>query len=317
MPSGPAPTVKWIKGTPIVPTATSGKAVSVTDPKKPVRADVKETEIGATQGKPNLLYFYWPNPEDPAGKGCAKLDTEIWIDGKVAELSQKFVCIKVNGKTCPKQVLTIFGVKSYPTIVFQTSNKKIVTRVKSKCVAAKVFAKAMQSVLKTNDRVVKAAKAQLIKLDKMVESAGKLLAKGKLSAAEKAFKRLIKDNPDTDQASIAYSGLEEIKCRRWLAKGEKALKANKYAEAKSLLGLAASCEVPCLAKSRAEELLPDCTFGALYTDACKKLEAGKNAEAMEAFTKIAGDGCYEGEFKALAKKKLADMKKAWEKSTRS
>ena len=42
-------------------------------------------------------------------------------------------------------------------------------------------------------------------------------------------------------------------------------------------------------------------------------DGGKPAQAMEAFTKIAGDGCYEGKYKAMAKAKLQEMKDAWNK----
>ena len=129
-----------------MPTATRGKAISVGST-APVKPDIRETEVAASQSKPSLLYFYWPNKEDAAGQACKVLDTKLWIDGKVCDLSQQFVCIKVNGKSCPKQVLRVFGVKTFPTIVFQVCNKKIVSRVRSRSVSPKAFAKAMRAVL--------------------------------------------------------------------------------------------------------------------------------------------------------------------------
>ncbi len=50
-----------------------------------------------------------------------------------------------------------------------------------------------------------------------------------------------------------------------------------------------------------------------FDEACKLLDAGKSAQAMEAFTKIAGDTCYEGKYKGMAKAKLQEMKDAWNK----
>jgi hypothetical protein len=303
-----------VNGTPVVPTQTTG-AVDVNAPSGPTKADVQETEIAASQAKPSLLYFYWPSAEDPAGQACQELDAKLWIDGQVCELAQQFVCIKVNGKTCPKQVLQVFGVTSYPTIVFEICSKKVVSTVRSKCVEPKAFAKAMQSVQTANKQVADARKAQATKLDLQIEAAGKLVEDGKLDAAEKAYRKLIKDAPESDQAGAAKTGLEEIGCRRNLAKGEEFLKTEKYAEARSFLQMASDCSVPCPSRDAARELLPDCEFGLKYAEGCAKLAAGEHLAAMEAFTKIASDTCYEGRFKKLATDKLQAMKDAWNKRT--
>ena len=304
-----------MNGTPVVPTQTTGGAVDVNAPTGPTRPDVQETEIAASRAMPSLLYFYWPNAEDAAGDACKELDARLWIDGQVCELGAKFVCIKVNGKSCPKQVLQVFGVTSFPTIVFEVCNKKIVSTVRSKCVEPKAFAKAMQSVIAANGKVAEALKAQAAKLDIQIEAAGKLIEDGKLDAAEKAFRKLLKDAPESAQAGAAKAGLEEITCRRQLAKGQEFLSAEKYPEARSFLQMAADCAVPSVARDQARELLPDCEFGLQYTEACRKHAAGDNLGAMEAFTKIAGDTCYEGKFKKLATEKLQEMKEAWNKKT--
>jgi len=110
-------------------------------------------------------------------------------------------------------------------------------------------------------------------------------------------------------------GIEEIGCRRHLAKGKALLKRDKFAEGRSLLQMAVDCVVPCVARDEARELLPDCEFGLQYTEACAKLAAGEHVAAMEGFTKIAGDTCYEGKFKKLATEKLQEMKEAWNKKT--
>jgi len=299
----------------VAPTAVSGKgSASVASGNgAPVKTGVLETDQGVSQGKPNLLYFYWPNAEDAAGQACRDLDTKLWVDGKVATLAQDFVTIRVNGKTCPKQVLRLFGVAKYPTIVLQASNEKICSRVTSKCVSPKVFAKTMQAVLKTNDKIVKLLAAQDAKLTASLEKATRLLTKGNLSGAEKAFRAIIKKYPNSDQAGSAHSGVSEVVCRRNLASGEKLLKAKKYYEARSKLQMAAECEIACTARETARELLPDCEFGIQYDEACKLLAAGEHLPAMEKFTKIAGDTCYEGKYKAMAKSKLAEMKDAWNK----
>jgi hypothetical protein len=300
-----------VTGTPVVPVQATGTAVDVGAPQGPVQPDIQETEIAASQAKPSILYFYWPNPEDPAGDACKLLDTKLWIDGQVCDLAQKFVCIKVDGKKCPPQVLRQFDVKSFPTIVFGICNKKIVSRVRSSCVEPKAFAKAMQSVIKTNEKVAKMLEAKNAKLDQMVEAAGKLLDSGRLDSAEKAFRKLLKDAPESDQAGAAHAGLAEIGCRRDLDKGQDFFKKEKYAEARSFLQMASECEVPCTARDEARDLLPDCEFGLLYNEACQKLAAGENLAALEAFTKIAGDTCYEGQFKTQAAAKLKEMKDAW------
>jgi tetratricopeptide (TPR) repeat protein len=301
-----------VKGTPVAPTQTSGKA-STAAGTKPVKPNIAETGTGVQQGKPNLLYFYWPNPEDAAGQACKDLDTKLWIDGKVATLAQDFVTIRVNGKTCPKVVLNTFGVSKYPTIVLQASNEKIVSRVTSKCVSAKVFAKSMQAVLKTNSKIVKTLELQDAKLTATLTKAQKLLEKGNLNGAEKAFRALIKKYPNSGQASVALSGISELSCRRNLADGQKLLKAKKYYEARSKLQMASECDIACTARDTARELLPDCQYGIQFDEACKLLDAGKAAQAMEAFTKIASDDCYDGQYKALAKSKLQEMKDAWNK----
>jgi hypothetical protein len=303
-----------VKGTPVAPTQSSGAGHAASSSGNgPVKPNIAETETGFSQGKPNLLYFYWPSAEDAAGQACKDLDTKLWIDGKVATLAQDFVTIRVNGKTCPKVVLNTFGVKSYPTIILQATNAKVVSRVTSKCVSPKVFAKSMQAVLKTNAKIVKALEAQDTKLSASLDKAQKLLAKGNLSGAEKAFRAIIKKYPDSAQAGSALSGISEVVCTRNLADGEKLLKAKKYYEARSKLQMAAECDIACTARDTARDLLPDCEFGIKFDEGCKLLDAGKPAQAMEVFTKIAGDGCYEGKYKAMAKAKLQEMKDAWGK----
>jgi len=170
--------ITWVNGTPVVPTQTTGNgdAAAPTAPgtptSGPTKSDIVETASGFRQGKPNLLFFFWPDKEDPLGQACQELETKVFIDGQIVDLAKKFVCIRVNGKTCPPQVLRTFGVATYPTIVFEVCSKKIVSTVRSKCVEPKVFAKAMQSVLATNTKVAEALKAQEAKLDLVCRKIG-------------------------------------------------------------------------------------------------------------------------------------------------
>jgi hypothetical protein len=189
----------------------------------------------------------------------------------------------------------------------------ICSRITSKCVSPKVFAKSLQSVLKTNEKLVKLMEAQDAKLTAALTKATNQLAKGNLAGAEKGFRALIKKYGDSPQAGAALSGISEIACRRNLVEGQKLLKAKKYYEARTKLQMASESELACGARDTARELLPDCEFGIRYDEACKLLDGGKPAQAMEAFTKIAGDGCYEGKYKAMAKAKLQEMKDAWNK----
>lgn len=327
MPSGPVEDIKWIPGTPVVPMHTSGANAS-NENAGPMKPDIKETETGFTSGKPNLLYFYWPDPENPAGAACAELNTKIWVNGKVRELAQEFVCIKVDAKKCPRQVLQVFGITKYPTILFQHSTSKITARITSKCVSEKAFAASMRACLKGNDRALKLLAAKKAraekaasrlsgKLDGIIAKATKALKSGDLAKAEETFRKLIKKYPDSAQAALATSGIADIGCRRTLAKGQALLAEKKYDAALATLEQAAACEVPCAARATAKSLLPDIPFAKQYDAACALLAKGDHLKAMEAFTKIASDECYEGKFKAASAAKLKEMREAWEKRTRS
>jgi TolA-binding protein len=319
----------WVNGTPVVPMHTSGANTSNAKAAgAPMQPHIKETATGASQGKPNLLYFYWPDVENPAGAACAELNEKIWVNGKVVELAQEFVCIKVNAKTCPRPVLQVFGITKYPTIIFQHSSEKIVTRITSKCVSEKAFANSMQACLRGNKRAIKALEAKAAKadkaqrvlngkIDKLLAKGTKALTAGDLDEAADIFRALIKKYPDSTQVAQATSGLSQIACRKQVTQGRALLAAKEYTKATAILTQASECEVPCKAREEAKALLPDITFAAQYDAACALLTAGKHLEAMEAFTKIAGDGCYEGKYKALSEAKLKEMRRAWETRTRS
>jgi TolA-binding protein len=319
----------WVNGTPVVPMHTSGANTSNAKAAgAPMRPHIKETATGVSQGKPNLLYFYWPDVENPAGAACAELNEKIWVNGKVCELAQEFICIKVNAKTCPRPVLQVFGITKYPTIIFQHSTEKVVTRITSKSVSEKTFAASMKACLRGNQRAIKAleakaaktAKAQRVlngKIDKLLAKGTKSLTAGDLDKAADTFRDLIKKYPDSAQVAKATSGLAQIACRKQVTQGRTLLAAKKYTEATAILTQASECEVPCKAREEAKALLPDLAFAAQYDAACALLTAGKHLKAMEAFTKIAGHESYDGKYKALSEAKLKAMRQAWEQRTRS
>ena len=288
-------------------------ARNVNAPTGPTRPTVQETEIGHSSGKPNLLYFYWPIKEDPAGQASRQLDTKIFVDGQVCDLASDFVCIKVNGKACPKQVLRTFGITRFPTVVFEACNQRIVSSVRTVSVSPKVFARTMKAVSATNQRAWRAIQARERALTASLEKGQRLLESGKLSQAEKALRKLIKRYPSSAQANDARAAVTEIGARKNLREGKKLLDAGKYYEARSKLSLAADVEVSCDARDEAEELMPECEYGIKFAEATKLLDAGKNAEAMDALTKILGDDDYEGRFRALAKQKLDELRAAWNK----
>ncbi len=72
--------------------------------------------------KPVLTDFYadWCGP-------CKSMDKQLYTDARVITKSNSFVCIKVNGDY-NSDLMTQYGVSSYPTIVFLDSGQAEVTR---------------------------------------------------------------------------------------------------------------------------------------------------------------------------------------------
>jgi thiol-disulfide isomerase/thioredoxin len=80
------------------------------------------TTKAENNNKPVLIDFYadWCGP-------CKSMDKQLYTDSRVITKSDNFVCIKVNGDYNP-DLMTQYGVSSYPTIVFLDSNQDEVTR---------------------------------------------------------------------------------------------------------------------------------------------------------------------------------------------
>lgn len=64
------------------------------------------------EGKPVMADFY----TDWCG-WCKKLDNETYKDKAVSDLSQKFLCVKVNGDA-QRDLTTKYRVNGYPTVIF-------------------------------------------------------------------------------------------------------------------------------------------------------------------------------------------------------
>ena len=303
----------------MVPTQTTGNgdAAAPTAPgtptSGPTKSDIVETASGFRQGKPNLLFFFWPDKEDPLGQACQELETKVFIDGQIVDLAKKFVCIRVNGKTCPPQVLRVFGVASFPTIVFQACNAQIVSSVRTSMVEPSVFAKQMETVCTANNRALEALKAREAALDAAIAKGDEAKNAGKLADARKAYEALIKKAPNTPQSDSARLGLGECRAIELVKEAEGLIAKAAYLEARGRLTIAADFELACAARDQARKLLPDCDMGAKFAEGCKLMDEGKALPAMETFGKILAEDGYSGQFRALAKQKLADLQAAWNK----
>ncbi|PIU40956.1 MAG: hypothetical protein COS99_07780 [Candidatus Omnitrophica bacterium CG07_land_8_20_14_0_80_42_15] len=122
------------------------------------------------EGKPILIDFYteWCG-------WCKKLDTDVYPDEKVRELSREFICVKIDGDKSP-ELTKKYIVRGYPTIVFINSSGRILERFAGYTDAAN-FAAKMESVLKRSVDPLKDIKKKLSKLDDMKKSATAKLKK--------------------------------------------------------------------------------------------------------------------------------------------
>ncbi|HUW55751.1 MAG TPA: thioredoxin family protein [Planctomycetota bacterium] len=75
------------------------------------------------EDKPTMIHF----TTDWCG-WCRKLEKEVYTVPEVIELSQKFVCIRVDGDR-EKDVVQYYKVRGYPTILFTNSKREEVHRI--------------------------------------------------------------------------------------------------------------------------------------------------------------------------------------------
>jgi len=59
---------------------------------------------------------------------CKKLDKDVYSADSVAQLSQKFICLKLNPET-DKEHGDLFKVEGYPTIIFLDASRKELNRI--------------------------------------------------------------------------------------------------------------------------------------------------------------------------------------------
>jgi thiol:disulfide interchange protein len=76
---------------------------------------------------------------------CKKLDKDVYTADNVVQLSQKFVCLKLNPEK-DKEHGELFKVEGYPTIVFTDVNRKELHRIDG-YLAANEFAAEMRKAL--------------------------------------------------------------------------------------------------------------------------------------------------------------------------
>ncbi len=293
-------------GTPYAPDTTTGAASS--GPR--VEPGVRETETAAGKKLPSLLYFFWPAREDAAGQACEELAARVFVDGRVVDLASNFVCIRVNGKTCPKPVLGKFGVKTFPTIVFMTCGLKVVSSVTTVSIPATDFASLMQSVVNANKKTVEAIEARRAVLESQLAVGDKAFDAGQYGSAKKAYERIVATGGDDTLVGNAKSRIEEIRLIGILEEATKLFDEGKYAEARGRFTVIVDFDFGCPTREKARAMLPECEMGVVYADACSK----SGLAALEALGKIVENEDYKGAFKAKAEGKIAEIKASWGKS---
>lgn len=102
---------------------------------------VKGMAQAKKEDKPTMIHF----TTDWCG-WCRKLEREVYTVPEVIELSQKFVCIRVDGDK-EKEVVQDHKVRGYPTILFTNSKREEVHRIPG-YMPAEGFLNQMKTALK-------------------------------------------------------------------------------------------------------------------------------------------------------------------------
>lgn len=97
-------------------------------------------------GKPLMIDFYaaWSAP-------CRKLHTETFTDGKVDNLSKKFICVKIYVDK-NRDLVKAYNINAYPTVIFMDKDKRILDIIVGFRDAA-VFVPIMKGVLSETDKI--------------------------------------------------------------------------------------------------------------------------------------------------------------------
>jgi thiol:disulfide interchange protein len=98
-------------------------------------------ETAKKENKPVMIDVY----TDWCG-WCKRLDKDVYTAANVVQLSEKFVCFKLNPDKDPAHG-DLFKVEGYPAIIFTDPDRKEVSRI-SGYVPADEFAKEMEKALK-------------------------------------------------------------------------------------------------------------------------------------------------------------------------
>ena len=277
-------------------------------PKVPTILDVG---FAARQERPLLLYFYWPGVTGP-GKACMKLRDEILREPVVALATGDFYCARINGKKAPKSLLKQYRVRRFPLIQIYTCDRKLVAAIGSAS-DPEAFARKLKSYIQANIVVAKKMAAKRRKLKAMFDKGEKLRADGKRAEARKQYAKLIKQDRDSEAADDAKWALREMKMEDRCAEGVKHFEAANYYAARSLFQIVSDFELPCDARSKARELLPDCEAGIKFQDAEKFIAEGNRLKAIGVLQAIIDDKWYEGPFKARAAAKIKELQENWGK----
>ncbi len=304
----PASGVSWVPGTPDLPKKRATGVIAEGPVDGPEKPEIREFEQAFRDGTPVILYWWWPGSSGP-GKACKVWETEIWKTAEVTRSCEEWLCIRVNAKKCPKEVMKRYRVSKVPTIQIYYCDRKLAKSIGGTQKDPERFAKQLTNYAKKNDHIWNALKKKRAKLQGKLDAAEKLKDDGKLEAATKAYTKLLKG----PMAEEAKWGLREIKIVRIVDEGVKLFDAGNYYGARGRFQVAVDFEVPCPARDKARNLLMECEAGVKYQEALLQHKEGKTQKALELLGAIVKDEWYEGQFKAKAATKIQEIKDAWGK----
>lgn len=300
--------VNWVEGTPELPKKREAGVAAEGPLEGPEQPQIREFEAAFRNGTPVMLFWWWPGAAGP-GKACQVWETEIWKSAEAPKAMEEWLCIRVNAKTCPKEVMKRYKVAKVPTLQLYFCDRKMAKSLGGTQKDPEAFAKQLTALAKKNDLIWAKIKKQREKLEGKLEKANALKDAGKLEEAAKAFEKLLKTAVGED----AKWGLREIKIVRIVDEGVKLYQEGNYPAARGRFLVASDFEVPCPARDKARQLLPECEAGVKYLDALREHKEGNTMKAIELLTAIVKDEWYEGEFKGKAEAKIKELKEAWGK----
>ena len=291
----PAAGVSWITGTPELPKKRDAGVAAEGPVEGPEKPQIREFEDAFRSGKPVVLFWWWPGSTGP-GKACKVWENEIWKSVEATNAFEEWICIRVNAKKCPKEVMKRYRVAKVPTIQLYFCDRKMAKSIGGTQDDPEKFAKQITNYAKKNDAIWAVLKKKRAKLEGKLAAAEKLKDDGKLEAATKAYTKLLK-GPMGEEAKW---GLREIKIVRIVDEGVKLYNAGNYYGARGRFQVAVDFEVPCPARDKARNLLMECEAGVKYQEALLQHKEGKTQKALELLGAIVKDEWYEGQFKAKA-----------------